>query len=255
MQIAVILIGLNLDTEQLIESSIEYSALVSACVIMTLAIGLVMGRLIHDGRKYSLLVSSGTAICGGTAIASLSPTIGARPEQTGVVLTLVFCLNAIALFIFPSIGGWLEMSQVQFGVWCAISIHDTSSVIAAAALFGDDSAQIAIILKLVRTLWLIPLLIFAGLVENRQNSRIGVPWFVIFFVSAPVLGTALSIPDVLESSSTWLSQAFLVIALYSIGTEITRANFLNFRGAVVFHGALLWVLIATGSLFLIMKTV
>ena len=124
-------------------------------------------------------------------VASLSPTIGARPEQTGVVLTLVFCLNAIALVIFPSIGRWLEMSQVQFGVWCAISIHDTSSVIAAATLFGDNSAQIAIILKLVRTLWLIPLLIFAGLVENRQ-FRIGVPWFVIFFVSAAILGTALS---------------------------------------------------------------
>ena len=144
------------------------------------------------------------------------------------------------------------MSQVQFGVWCAISIHDTSSVIAAATLFGDDSAQIATILKLVRTLWLIPLLIFAGFVENRQNSRIGVPWFVIFFVSAAVLGTALSIPEVLQSTSTWLSHALLVIEIYSIVTEITR-NFLNFRGAVVFHGALLWVLVATGSLFLIMK--
>lgn len=255
LQIAVVLIGLNLDTDQLIENSAEYSALVSACVILTLLVGLVMGRLIHDSRKYSLLVSSGTAICGGTAVASLSPTIGARPEQTGVVLTLVFCLNAIALVIFPSIGRWLEMSQVQFGVWCAISIHDTSSVIAAATLFGDDSAQIATILKLVRTLWLIPLLIFAGFVENRQNSRVGVPWFVIFFVSAAVLGTALSIPDVVKSSSSWLSQALLVIALYSIGTEITRTNFLNFRGAVVFHGALLWLLIATGSLFLIMETV
>jgi len=105
LQIAVVLIGQNLDTEQLIGSSVEYSARISACVIMTLAVGLVMVRLIHDTQKYSLLVISGTAICGGTAIASLSPTIGARPEQTGIVLTLVFCLNAIALFIFPFIGG------------------------------------------------------------------------------------------------------------------------------------------------------
>ena len=100
-----------------------------------------------------------------------------------------------------------------------------------------------------------PLTYFSGLVENRQNSRVGVLWFVIFFVSAAVLGTALSIRDFPQSSSSWLSKALLVIALYSIGTEITRANFLDLRGAEVFHGALLWVLIATGSLFLIMKTV
>ncbi len=255
LQIAIVLIGLNLDTRQLIENSVEYSALVSTCVIMTLVIGFVLGRLIHDNHKFNLLVSSGTAICGGTAVASLSPTIGARAEQTGVVLTLVFCLNAIALFIFPLIGGWLEMSQEQFGVWCAVAIHDTSSVIATAARFGDDAAQIATILKLLRTLWLFPLLIFAGLVVNRQRSRLGVPWFVVLFLSAATLGTVLSIPDFLLSSSSWLSQALLVIALYSIGMDITRARVLNVRGAVVLHGTVLWMLIATGSLFIITETV
>ena len=249
------MIGLNLDARQLIETSIEYSALVSACVIMTLVIGFVSGGLIHDDRKINLLVSSGTAIGGGTAVASLSPTIGARPEQTGVVLTLVFCLNAIALIIFPLIGGWLEMSQEQFGVWCAVAIHDTSSVIATAARFGDDSAQIATILKLLRTLWLFPLLILVGLVENRQHSRPGVPWFVVLFLFAATLGTELSIPNFLITSSSWLSQTLLVLALYSIGSEITRTNVLNFRGSVVLHGALLWVLTATSSLLVIMGTV
>lgn len=255
LQIAVVLIGLNLDAKQLIETSIEYSALVSACVIMTLVIGFISGGLIHDDRKINLLVSSGTAICGGTAVASLSPTIGARPEQTGVVLTLVFCLNAIALIIFPLIGGWLEMSQEQFGVWCAVAIHDTSSVIATAARFGDDSAQIATILKLLRTLWLFPLLILVGLFENRQHSRPGVPWFVVLFLFAATLGTELSIPNFLITSSSWLSQTLLVIALYSIGSEITRTNVLNFRGSVVLHGTLLWILTATSSLVVIMETV
>jgi len=255
LQIAVVLIGLNLDARQLIETSVEYSALVSACVIMTLVIGFVTGSLIHDNRKTNLLVSSGTAICGGTAVASLSPTIGARPEQTGVVLTLVFFLNAIALFIFPFIGGWLEMSQEQFGVWCAVAIHDTSSVIATAARFGDDSAQIATILKLFRTLWLFPLLILAGLVENRQHSRPGVPWFVVLFLFAATLGTELNIPNFLITSSSWLSQTLLVIALYSIGSEITRTNVLNFRGSVLLHGTLLWVFTATSSLLVIMETV
>ena len=255
LQMAVVLIGLNLDARQLIETSVEYSALVSACVIMTLIIGFVIGSLIHDNHKTNLLVSSGTAICGGTAVASLSPTIGARPEQTGVVLTLVFGLNAIALFIFPLIGGWLEMSQEQFGVWCAVAIHDTSSVIATAARFGDDSAQVATILKLLRTLWLFPLLILAGFVQNRQDSRPGVPWFVVLFLSAAALGTGLSIPDSLLSSSSWLSQALLVIALYSIGTEITRSSLLNVKGAVVLHGTVLWMLIATGSLLFITETV
>lgn len=255
LQIAVVLIGLNLDARQLLETSVEYSVLVSACVIMTLVIGFVIGSLIHDNRKSTLLVSSGTAICGGTAVASLSPAIGARPEQTGVVLTLVFCLNAIALFIFPLIGNWLEMSQEQFGVWCAVAIHDTSSVIATAARFGDNSAQIATILKLLRTLWLFPLLILAGLVENRQHSQPGVPWFLVLFLSAATLGTGLRIPDFLLSSSSWLSQALLVIALYSIGTGITRASLLSVRGTVVLHGTVLWMLIATGSLFFITETV
>ena len=255
LQIAVVLIGLNLDARQLLETSVEYSVLVSACVIMTLVIGFVIGSLIHDNRKSTLLVSSGTAICGGTAVASLSPAIGARPEQTGVVLTLVFCLNAIALFIFPLIGNWLEMSQEQFGVWCAVAIHDTSSVIATAARFGDNSAQIATILKLLRTLWLFPLLILAGLVENRQHSQPGVPWFLVLFLSAVTLGTGLRIPDFLLSSSSWLSQALLVIALYSIGTGITRASLLSVRGTVVLHGTVLWMLIATGSLFFITETV
>ena len=222
---------------------------------MTLVIGFISGGLVHVDRKINLLVSSGTAICGGTAVASLSPTIGARPEQTGVVLTLVFCLNAIALIIFPLIGGWLEMSQEQFGVWCAVAIHDTSSVIATAARFGDDSAQIATILKLLRTLWLFPLLILAGLVENRQHSRPGVPWFVVLFLFAATLGTELSIPNFLITSSSWLSQTLLVIALYSIGSEITRTNVLNFRGSVLLHGTLLWVLTATSSLLVIMETV
>ena len=199
LQIAVVLIGLNLDIEQLIASSVESNALVSACVIMTLVVDLALGSLIYDNRKYNLLVSSGTAICGRTAVASLSTTIGARPEQTGIVLTIVFCLNAIALLIFPSIGEWLEMSQEQFGVWCAVAIHDTSSVIATAARFGDDSARIATILKLLRTLWLIPLLILASLVKNRQHSRLGVPWFVVMFPIAVGLGTLLSTPDFLMS--------------------------------------------------------
>jgi len=255
LQMAIVLIGLNLDARHLIESSVEYSGLVTACVIMMLVIGFVSGSLIYDNRKTNLLVSTGTAICGGTAVVSLSPTIGARPVQTGVVLTLIFCLNVIALFIFPLIGGWLGMSQEQFGVWCAVAIHDTSSVIAAAARFGDDSAQIETILKLLRTLWLIPLLILAGLIENRQHSQVSVPRFIIFFIFAAGLGTVLSIPNFLLSWSSWLSQALLVVALFSIGTEITRANLLNFRGAVVLHGTLLWVLIATGSLFIIMKVV
>ncbi|MBH74123.1 MAG: hypothetical protein CMM57_10825 [Rhodospirillaceae bacterium] len=135
-----------------------------------------------------------------------------------MVWTIVFCLNAIALLIFPSIGECLEMSQEQFGGWCAVAIDDTYSVIATAARFGDDSAQIATILKLLRTLWLIPLLILASLVRNRQHSRLGVPWFVVLFLIAVGLGPLLSIPDFLMSSSSWLSQTLLVIALYSFGT-------------------------------------
>ena len=148
LQTAIILLGLKLDANRLIQISADYSLLVTAYVLITLAVGLLIGKMINNNPVSSQLISSGTAICGGTTIASMAPIINARPEQTAVALTLVFLLNAVALFIYPHIGHYLSLSQEQFGIWCALSIHDTSSVVATALIYGEESGAVATTLKL-----------------------------------------------------------------------------------------------------------
>ena len=193
------------------------------------------------------LISSGTAICGGTTIASLSPIIHARPDQTAVALTVVFLLNALALFTYPYIGEFLQLTQEQFGVWCALSIHDTSSVVATALLYGEDAGAVATTLKLGRTLWLIPLLVVAS-VMARQDARVQVPTFVLLFILSAMLGSFLDLPAWLTTSAGSISKALLVFALYCIGTDISRTTVRELRGATLVQGIALWLIAAPATL-------
>ena len=243
LQTAIVLLGLKIDTARLIQISADYSFLVTAYVLMTLLVGLGLGRMLSNDRISTQLISSGTAICGGTTIASLSPIIGAKPEQTAVALTLVFMLNAIALFLYPSIGDFLNLSQEQFGIWCALSIHDTSSVVATALIYGEESGTIATTLKLGRTLWLIPLIVIASVLQNRNKTKVRIPLFIIFFVVSAVIGSFFDLPAWLVNTASSLSKALLVIALYCIGSDINRNTLKHFKGVAVLHGVLLWIIV------------
>ena len=243
LQTAIVLLGLKLNAAQLLDISGTYALPIAGFVCVTSVIGLLLGWFIRSDRSTNALISSGTAICGGTTIATLSPIIAARPEQTGAALCVVFLLNAVALITFPAIGTWLNLSQEQFGVWAALAIHDTSSVVATAQIYGAKAAEIATTVKIGRTLWLIPLIVIASLVVGAQQSKIRIPNFVFIFVGASLLGSwvGLSIPATMLVGD--IASALLVVALFFVGTEITRQTLKSLRLTTVLHGVALWLLV------------
>ncbi len=249
LQAAIVLLGLKLNPGQLVQISADYSLLVSGYVLLTLSLGLLLGRVFRNEARSSQLLASGTAICGGTAIASLSPVIRARPDQTAVALSLVFLLNAIALFTFPAIGEFFELSQHQFGVWTALAIHDTSSVIATSSLYGEEAATVATTVKLGRTLWLIPVILVFSILQGAEKARLRVPGFILFFIVAAAISPLFADTVVIPAASM-LSKALLCVALLCIGMEMNRQTLRQLRGAALLQGVLLWMVVVPVTLAL-----
>lgn len=243
LQTAIVLLGLKLNAAQLLDISGTYALPIAGFVCVTSVIGLLLGWFIRSDRSTNALISSGTAICGGTTIATLSPIIAARPEQTGAALCVVFLLNAVALITFPAIGTWLNLSQEQFGVWAALAIHDTSSVVATAQMYGTKAAEVATTVKIGRTLWLIPLIVIASLVVGAQQSKIRIPNFVFIFVGASLLGSWVGLSNPATMLIGDIASALLVVALFFVGTEITRQTLKSLRLTTVLHGVALWLLV------------
>lgn len=240
LQTAIVLLGFNMNANYLLELSADYTLIVSAYVVATLFIGLALGKWLSQSQIESKLISTGTAICGGTAIASLSPILRASPEQTGTALGIVFILNALALITFPYIGQWLDLSQAQFGVWTALAIHDTSSVVATSVLYGEESGQIATAIKLGRTLWLVPVLLFFSFIEGSKETKVRIPAFIFLFVGSSLTASYLEIPaDVIVLTST-LSKALLVLALFLVGASTTRASLQNLNKKHLYQALILW---------------
>ena len=249
LQTAIVLLGLKLNATELLDISSTYAMPVATFVCITLIVGLLSGWLARSDRTTNALISSGTAICGGTTIATLSPILAARPEQTGTALCVVFLLNAIALMTFPTIGAWLNLSQEQFGVWAALAIHDTSSVVAAAQMYGTEAAEIATTIKMGRTLWLIPLMIVASLVVGTQQSKIRIPNFIFVFITASVIGSWISFSSSALTAIGHVVASLLVVALFFVGTEITRETLKSLAFTSVAHGVVLWLLVILAVLW------
>lgn len=243
LQTAIVLLGFKLNAGELMTISGTYALPVTAYVCCTVLAGFCLGYLCRSEGETNALISSGTAICGGTTIATLSPIINARPEQTGTALCIVFLLNALALLTFPSVGRWLELSQEQFGVWAALAIHDTSSVVATAQLYGEQALAVATTVKIGRTLWLIPLIVVASLYIGTQQTKIRIPNFVFVFIAASALGSWLQLSDAIVTGISHLTDALLVGALFFVGTEITRETLKGLRLSAVLHGLALWALV------------
>ena len=202
-------------------------------------------------KKEATLITGGTAICGGTAIATLSPIIDARPRQIGGAMALVFVLNAVALILFPYIGGFLNLSQEEFGAWVALAIHDTSSVVATAAIYGEESAAVATTVKLGRTLFLVPLAFVVALIFRSKKAKFETPWFVLGFILAALVGTLVSMPVDLQGALVFISKLLLVFALWVIGCEIDRDTLRSTSPSVFYFGLGLWAVAASSALFLI----
>jgi len=257
LQTAIVLLGLKLDLQTVWSLSATYTWGVAVFVLATLSVGFLYARALKAERTPSALIVAGTAICGGTTIATLSPVIGARPHETAVTLSLVFLMNVVALFTFPLIGHWLSLSELEFGLWSALAIHDTSSVVATAAIYGDHAAEVATTIKLGRTLWLIPLVLLASLVASSggagAKARIRVPGFILAFIGATVVGSLLTLPVAVTHTAGVLSKALLVCALYLIGCELTRSTLRQIRGRTFWLGILLWLTVAPLTLLVIMS--
>ena len=252
LQTAVVLLGLTLGFDRVMTVSADYGVIVGAYVLMTLLLGWIFARLIRGNRVESALLTSGTAICGATAIATLAPVVGARPHQLAATTGIVFLLNAVALFTFPYIGGWLELSQETFGAWAALAIHDTSSVVATAAIYGDEAAAVATTVKLGRTLWLIPLAFAASLFFARGEARLRVPPFILLFVAAAAIGGLVDFGETVAQGIGFASKVFLVIALGLIGLELDRESLRKLSLSSVVLGVGLWLVAAPLALVLVL---
>ena len=240
LQAGIIIIGLTTTSSTAINLISEFFLQVSLFVIAVFLIGILLAKAFKINNSLGLLISSGTAICGATAIAAIAPIIKSKPKELLIALSIIFIFNAIAIVAFPLIGQSLEMSYEQFGVWSAMAIHDTGSVIGAAMSYGGNSAEVAATLKLGRTLWLIPLIIFLS-ISNNENAKVKLPIFVMIFILAIFMGSIFNIKDEILVVFNHLSDALIIAALFCIGAQINFNSIKQTNIKVISFAFVLWI--------------
>ncbi|MCK9162741.1 MAG: putative sulfate exporter family transporter [Bacteroidales bacterium] len=251
LQWSIVLMGFGMSLEKVIKTSQTGVLLTATSVFLVFFFGLLIGKLLKVEKNTTMLISSGTAICGGSAIAAVSPIINAKNNQISFALTVVFVLNAVALFIFPIIGHSLDMSQENFGYWSAIAIHDTSSVVGAAAAYGSESLEIATTVKLTRTLWIIPLSFLVVFINRKDTnlSKITIPWFILYFVLAILVAYFLPQYNETYNHINWLGKRGMTLALFLIGTSFSLQDLRTAGLRSFILGISLWIIISVGTLF------
>lgn len=254
LQYSVVGLGFGMNLHASLASGKEGMLFTIISVIGTMIVGMFIGcKLLKVNRDTSYLISSGTAICGGSAIAAVGPVIKAKDSDMSVALATIFVLNAIALFVFPVFGHWLGLDQQQFGTWAAIAIHDTSSVVGAGAAYGEEALQVATTIKLTRALWIIPLALVTSVIFKNGGKKVSIPWFILWFIVAILVNTYLldSMPDVGKTISG-LARKGLIVTMFFIGASLS-ADVLKAVGVKpLLQGVLLWLVISIGSLVYIM---
>lgn len=254
LQYSVVGLGFGMNLEASLASGAEGMSFTIISVFGTLAIGWLIGRkLLKVDRNTSYLVSSGTAICGGSAIAAVGPVINAKENEMSVALGTVFILNALALFVFPVIGHALGMGDVEFGTWAAIAIHDTSSVVGAGAAYSETALEVATTIKLTRALWIIPVALFTAVIFRSKGKKLTIPWFIFWFVVAMVVNTYLldSVPQV-GKTINGVARKCLTLTMFFIGASLSIDVLRQVGVKPLLQGVLLWVLISAVSLAYIM---
>jgi uncharacterized integral membrane protein (TIGR00698 family) len=253
LKIAVVGLGFGMNIHSAISASREGFVLTILSVATILTLGLIIGRLLKIKLRTSHLVSSGTAICGGSAIAAVAPVVNASEKEISVSLGVVFLLNAIALLVFPPVGLYLGLSQQQFGMWSAIAIHDTSSVVGAAATYGKEALEVAVTVKLARALWIIPVALLSAFVFRGDNKKISVPWFIGFFLLAILANSYIPVIASISKPLVYFSKSALVMTLFLIGAGLSVEKIRAVGWRPLALGASLWVFISVASLFIILN--
>lgn len=253
LQYSVVGLGFGMNLYESLASGREGMLFTIVSVVGTLVIGMLIGRkLLKVDKETAYLISSGTAICGGSAIAAVGPVIKAKPANMSVALAVVFVLNAIALFIFPSIGHWLGLTQQEFGTWAAIAIHDTSSVVGAGAAYGEEALKVATTIKLTRALWIIPLALATSISFKSKDRKITIPWFILYFIIAILLNTFVldSIPA-FGATVSGFARKCLTLTMFFIGASLSTDTLRSVGIKPLIQGVLLWIAISVGSLLYI----
>ncbi|SHH41023.1 YeiH family protein [Flavobacterium johnsoniae] len=248
LQFSVVGLGFGMNASSALSAGKEGFVLTVFSIFSTIIFGLLLGKWLKTEKKTSHLISCGTAICGGSAIAAISPVIKSNENQTSIALGVIFILNSIALFAFPFIGHQLDLSQKDFGLWCAIAIHDTSSVVGAANKYGAEALQIATTVKLARALWIIPISLLTAVIFKNKNSKIKVPYFIGLFVLAMLLNSYVPQISVIAPGIVTLAKIGLTITLFLIGATLNINTLKSVGVKPLLQGIFLWIFIAGLSL-------
>ncbi len=252
LQVAVVGLGFGLDVREVLAHGWAALPATLVGIVATFALGWFVAKVLAPEPTAAFLVTTGTSICGGSAIAAMAPVIEADSEQTAVALATVFTLNAIALLLFPPLGVALHLTPEAFGTWAAIAIHDTSSVVGAAATFGDQALAVGTTVKLTRALWILPLVFVVGLVR-RSTARPTPPWFLLGFLGAVLIRAGLPRLEPVWSSANDVARRLLVVSLFLIGAGLTRALLKRVGARPLAHGVILWIVVSAASLWAVTR--
>ena len=251
LQTGIVFLGGSLSLDTFMEINSSYFLVISLYVVSAFLLVLLIGRVLGVSKKLSYLLSSGTAICGGTAIAAVGPAIKAKPEELTTAITIVFLLNALAVIFFPIAGDFFNLSEQEFGAWTALAIHDTASVIGAASMMGEESIEVAATLKVTRTLWIIPLVVGSAWYFRNKSEGFGLPLFVIFFLFATILNSLTSPSSDLISILKTINQVCLLTGLFCIGTQINIESLKSISLRPVLLAVSVWAIIIPTSFWLV----
>lgn len=248
LQFSVVGLGFGMNVHSAVAAGKEGFLFTVISIFSTLILGTFLGKWFKTEKKTTHLISCGTAICGGSAIAAIAPIIKSNEKQTSIALGVIFILNSVALFVFPAVGHWLDLSQKEFGLWCAIAIHDTSSVVGAASKFGPEALQIATTVKLARALWIIPVALITTFIFKNKSGKIKIPYFIGFFILAMIANTYL--PQISNFVPHFISVAKigLTLTLFLIGAGLNRTVLKSVGFKPLAQGILLWTFIAIATL-------
>lgn len=253
LQISIVGLGFGLKLDEALEAGKSGFILTVMSIFTVMILGYFAGKFLKLERPLSYLISVGTAICGGSAIAATSPIIKPSTKQISLALAIVFTLNSVALFTYPPIGHLLNLTQEQFGLWCAIGIHDTSSVVGAAGKYGNEALKIATTVKLARALWIIPVSVITMFIFKSKGSKVKIPWFIGYFIVAILLNTYFPFFGKLSSTITVLAKSGLNLTLFFIGSTLSVETLKTIGVKPLAFAVFLWIFISTGSLLYILN--
>ena len=252
LQVSVVGLGFGMNVHSALQAGKQGILFTIASISGTLVFGYLMGKWLNVEKKTSFLISSGTAICGGSAIAAISPVIKVEEKQISVALGCVFILNSIALFLFPAIGHYLNLSQTQFGLWCAVAIHDTSSVVGAASKYGPHALEVATTVKLARALWIIPVAFMSAYIFKNNTKQVSIPWFIGLFILAIIANTYIPVVSIAKPFLIFAAKAGLTVTLFLIGSGLSRKALSAVGVKPLLQGVVLWIAISATALYAVM---